>query len=175
MKSFHTLVGVRKPLPDIAVVVRDRLPEIAPVLADVSSIEVTEREDSADGSTRLINKWRIDPKLPGPVKQAISEDMLGWNDHAVWNIDLTECIWRIEPFFMPGAIRCSGTTRFETAMGGRGTKAIFEGEFDVDSAALTKVPTQWRGAAMSAIETVVGTMIPRNFRKTLEAAAELLE
>lgn len=175
MKPFQTLVGVRKPLLDIAAAVRDRLPEIAPSLADVSSIAVTHREEQADGSTRLVNEWRVDPKLPGPVRQAIAEEMLGWNDHAIWNADLTECSWRIEPFFMPGAIHCAGTTRFEPAMGGRGTKAMFAGEFDVDAAALTMVPASLRGAAIPALEAVVGTLIPRNFRKTVEAAAELLK
>ncbi len=174
MKPFQTIVGVRKPLPDLAATVRDRLADIAPALTDVSSIVVIQREDRADGSAQLVNEWRVDPKLPGPVKQAISQDMLGWNDHAVWTADLIECVWRIEPFFMPGAIHCAGTTRFEPAMGGRGTKAIFSGEFEVDAAALTKVPASLRGAAVSAVETVVGSMIPRNFRKTIEAAAELL-
>ncbi|MFB0610971.1 hypothetical protein [Aurantiacibacter poecillastricola] len=175
MKPFQTLVGVRKPLPDIAAVIRDRLPEIAPALADVSHIEVTCREDREDGSTLLINEWRVDPKLPGPVRQAISDEMLGWNDHAVWTVDLTECTWRIEPFFMPGAIHCAGATRFEPAMGGHGTKAIFSGEFAVDASALAKIPPGLRGAAVSAVETIVGSMVPRNFRHTIEAAARLLD
>ncbi|MBV7257790.1 hypothetical protein KCG44_13470 [Pacificimonas sp. WHA3] len=175
MKPFSTLVGVRKPLRDIATAVRDRLPEIAPSLADVTSIRVTDREEIADGCLRLVNEWRVDPKLPSAVRQAIPGDRLGWNDHALWTADLTQCTWRIEPFFMPGAIRCAGTTRFETAMGGRGTKAVFTGEFDVDPAALSRIPVAWRGAATSAIEMIVGSMIPRNFRKTIEAAAALLD
>ncbi|MEM8658826.1 MAG: hypothetical protein AAF813_07680 [Pseudomonadota bacterium] len=175
MKSFSTIVGVRKQVPQLAGTVRDRLPEIAPTLADVSSIVAADRTQCSDGCTHLINEWRVDLKLPGPVREAISEDMLGWNDHAVWSADLTECTWRIEPFFMPGAIRCSGTTRFEAAMGNRGTKAIFIGEFDVDADALSQIQPAWRSAAVSAVELVVGTMIPRNFRKTIEAAAELID
>ncbi|MGB3472494.1 MAG: hypothetical protein WBA51_16895 [Erythrobacter sp.] len=175
MKPFQTLVGVRKPLPDLAATVRDRLPDIATALTDVSSILVIKREHGEDGSAQLVNEWRVEPKLPGPVREAISDDMLGWNDHAIWTADLTECVWRIEPFFMPGAIRCAGTTRFEPAMGGRGTKAIFTGEFDIDAAALSKVPPSLRGAAVSALEAMMGSMIPRNFRKTIEAAADLLE
>ena len=140
MKSFSTIVGVRKQVPHLAGTVRDRLPEIAPTLADVSSIVAADRTQCSDGCTHLINEWRVDLKLPGPVREAISEDMLGWNDHAVWSADLTECTWRIEPFFMPGAIRPA-----------------------------------WRSAAVSAVELVVGTMIPRNFRKTIEAAAELID
>lgn len=173
MKEFSTLVGVRKPLLEIAGAVRDRLSEIAPALTDVESIQVIHREEVEDSRLILVNEWRVDPSLPRPVKNAISKEMLGWKDHAVWSADLTECSWRIEPFFMPGAIRCSGTTRFQTAMGGRGTKAIFAGDFDIDTAALSGIPAAWRGAATSAVEMIVGTIIPRNFRKTIEAAAAL--
>ncbi len=173
VKDFHTLVGVRQPLGMVAAAIRDRLPEIAPSLADVTGVSVVDRHVDDDGRTHLVNEWRVEPKLPGALKQAIPDDMLGWNDHAIWSADLTECTWRIEPFFMPGAIRCGGTTRFETAMGGRGTKATFAGDFEIDPSALAKIPAAWRGAATSAIELIVGTMIPRNFRKTMEAAAAL--
>lgn len=174
MKPFRCIVGLRHPVGDVAFAVRDRLSEIAPNLEDVEQIRVVERRDQPDGGLLLVNEWRINPKLPSALSEHISPDMLGWHDHAIWSANASHCRWRIEPFFMPEAIRCVGETRFEPAMGGRGMRATFEGSFDVDPSALARVPAAWRGAASSALELLVGSLIPRNFRKTTDAVVGLL-
>lgn len=174
MKNFHCLVGVRQPLEKVAPAIRDRLCEVAPALTDVEVIRTMSRTVQPDGSVVLINEWRVNPKLPDALNGHISREMLGWLDHATWSADLTLCHWRIEPYFMAEAINCSGETRFETAMGGRGTRATFEGSLDIDPAALSRVPMAWRKPASAAVEMLIGTLIPKNFRKTTEAIAELL-
>lgn len=174
MKAFHALVGLRQPLAQVAPVIRDRLPEIAPQLDDVEAIRTVARAERPDGGVALVNEWRVNPKLPAALNGYLTPDMLGWLDHADWSADLTFCRWRIEPFFMPDAIRCSGETRFEPAMGGRGVRAVFDGTLDIDAPALSRVPAAWRRPAAAAIELLIGTLIPRNFRKTAEAAAGLL-
>jgi len=174
MKAFRCLIGLRYPVSDVAPAVRDRLADIAPDLDDVERISVIERREQADGRLLLINEWRINPKLPSALDSYVTADMLGWRDHAEWSSDATLCRWRIEPYFMPEAIRCTGETRFEAAMGGRGARVTFEGTLDVDPAALARVPAAWRVPASAAIELLVGTLIPRNFRKTTDAVVSLL-
>ena len=175
MKAFHCLVGLRQPPDRVAAAIRDRLPEIAPDLDDVAAIRTVERTERPDGGWTLVNEWRVTPKLPAALDSHIRPDMLGWLDHADWSADLILCRWRIEPYFMAGAIRCTGETRFEPAMGGRGTRAIFDGTFDIDAAALASVPAVWRRPAAAAAELLVGTLIPKNFRKTADAATALLD
>lgn len=174
MKAFHCLIGLRQPPDRVATVIRDRLPEIAPDLEDVAAISTVARTDRPDGGVALVNEWRVNPKLPTALSAYISADMLGWLDHADWSPDLTVCRWRIEPYFMSGAIRCAGVTRFDSAMGGRGTRAIFEGSLEIDAAALSGVPVAWRRPASAAVELLIGTLIPKNFRKTADAATALL-
>lgn len=174
MKAFHCLVGLRQPPDRVATAIRDRLPEIAPDLDDVEAIRTLSRSETPDGGMTLVNEWRVRPKLPAALEAHISADMLGWLDHADWSADLTMCRWRIEPYFMAGAIRCGGETRFEPAMGGRGTRATFDGSFDIDPAALSSIPAAWRRPASAAVELLIGTLIPRNFRKTADAATALL-
>lgn len=175
MKSFRCLVGLRHPADRVAPAIRDRLADIAPDLDDVERINIVERQEQPDGGLLLVNEWRISPKLPAALQNYVTPDMLGWLDRAEWSADATLCRWRIEPYFMPEAIRCSGETRFEPAMGGRGARVTFEGTLDVDPAALARIPAAWRLPASTAIEMVVGTMIPKNFRKTTDAVATLLE
>lgn len=175
MKSFHCLVGLRQPVERVAPAIRDRLPEIAPVLDDVETIRTVARVERPDGGVALVNEWRVNPKLPAALDGHVTPDMLGWLDHADWSPDLTLCRWRIEPYFMAEAIRCEGATRFESAMGGRGTRATFEGTLDIAPSALARVPPAWRRPASAAVELLIGTLIPKNFRKTADAVAALLD
>jgi hypothetical protein len=175
MKEFRCLVGLRHPPHAVGVAIRDRMAEIAPVLDNVERIETVARVDRSDGSVALVNAWRVNPALPPALGQIVTRDQMGWLDHAEWTADLGLCRWRIETNFMSEAIDCAGTTRLEPAMGGRGSRAIFEGRLDIDPAALMAVPLAWRGPASSAVEMLIGTIIPKNFRKTAEAIADLLD
>jgi hypothetical protein len=175
MKAFHCLVGLRQPFHRVAPAIRDRLSEIASALDDVETIRTVARVEQPGGGLTLVNEWRVNPKLPAALDGHITPDMLGWLDHADWSAELTHCRWRIEPYFMAEAIRCDGETRFEPAMGGRGTRATFEGRLDIDPSALSRVPLAWRRPASAAIELLIGTLIPKNFRKTAEAVAGLLD
>lgn len=174
MKAFHTLIGLRHPARNIGAAIRDRLPEIASSLEDVATITTVSREEQADGSMLLVNEWRVNPKLPSALSNFITSDKLGWLDYANWSADLSQCRWRIEPFFLSQAIRCEGTTRIDPAMSGRGARATFEGTLMVDPEALSAVPPIWRKSATTAVELLVGTLIPKNFRKTTDAISALL-
>ena len=175
MKTFRCLVGVRQPPQALAAAVRDRIPEIAAGLEGVERIATLSRTEREAGGTVLVNEWRVNPDLPPAARGFVTPEMLGWLDHADWRADVAGCDWRIETFFMPEAIRCSGSTRFEPAMGGRGSRATFEGALDIDPAALATLQPAWRAPASLAVEFLIGTLIPRNFRKTVEAVADLLE
>jgi hypothetical protein len=174
VKEFHTLVGLRHPASHIGAAIRDRLSEIASSLDDVERITTVSRDERADGGILLVNEWRVNPRLPAALCNVITPDKLGWLDYADWSADLSQCRWRIEPFFFVDAIRCEGTTRIEPAMGGRGARATFEGTLTVDPVALSAVPVMWRKSATTAIEILVGTLIPKNFRKTTDAISALL-
>ena len=175
MKAFRCLVGVRHPPERVALGVRDWMAEVGPNLENVDTVITTARLDRPDGAASLVNEWRVNPALPAALDGVVTRDMLGWLDHAEWAADLGACRWRIEPFFMAEAIDCKGVTRFESAMGGRGARVTFEGQLDIDPAALATLPAVWRGPASIAVEMLISTLIPRNFRKCVEAVSVLLE
>ena len=60
-------------------------------------------------------------------------------------------------------------------MGGRGARVTFEGRLDIDPAALATLPAVWRGPASIAVEMLISTLIPQNFRKCVEAVGARLE
>lgn len=175
MKDFRCLVGLKHPPERVAAGVRDLMDKVAPALDQVEKIATVTRVERPDGGCALINEWRVNPTLPPSLGGLVTRDMLGWLDHAEWSPDLRLCTWRIEPYFMAQAIDCRGSTRFEPAMGGRGTRAVFEGSLDIDPSAMSSIPMAWRPSASLGVEMLIGTIIPQNFRKTVNAVAELLE
>ena len=175
MKDFRCLVGLRHPPDRVALGVRDWMGEIGPTLENVQQVATVVRVERPAGGTGLVNEWRVNPVLPAALNGVVTRDMLGWLDHAEWAPDLSACAWRIEPFFMSEAIDCRGSTRFEPAMGGRGSRVTFEGRLDIDPAALATLPVIWRGPASIAVEMLISTLIPKNFRTAVEAVGSLLE
>lgn len=175
MKDFRCLVGLKHPPERVGAGVRDLMETVAPCLDQVEKIVTVTRAERPDGGCALVNEWRVCPALPPTLSTLVTRDMLGWLDHAEWSPDVMGCTWRIEPYFMAQAINCHGVTRFEPAMGGRGTRAVFEGSLDIDPSAMATIPMAWRSPASVAVEVLIGTIIPQNFRKTVNAVAGLLE
>jgi hypothetical protein len=175
MKPFKSLIIVKHPLDTVWTTIRDRMPEMAPMLDDVASITVVERYENGNGVVGLVNEWRIGLKIPAAMSSFVRPEMLGWIDRAEWSAETHECRWAIQPFFLADAVRCSGTTRYEPAIGGRGTRITFAGTLDVDRGRLGSIPASLGIPVSAAIETLVSTLIPKNFRKTTDALEKLLE
>jgi hypothetical protein len=174
MKPFKSLVIIKHPVDLTWVTIRDRMPELVPMLDDVASIAVVERHEDGDGTVQLVNEWWAQVNLPAALRSVIKPEHLGWTDRAVWDEAGRECRWSIEPFFLPEAVRCAGTTRYEPAIGGRGTRITFAGNIDIDAAKLGTIPAAFGWPVATAVEMLVTTIIPRNFRKTTEALTQLL-
>ncbi len=175
MKPFKSIVVVNHPVDLVWVTVRDRLPEIAAMLDDVNSVTVVEHEDARDGVVRQVNRWRSRTKIPEMLAKVVEADDLGWLDRAEWSEKDRCCRWTIEPSFLPGSIRCEGASTYAPAMGGRGARVTFEGTLDIDMAGQAALSGALARPLSAVAESVVSNLIPKNFRKTLEAAASLIE
>jgi hypothetical protein len=148
--------------------------EIALFLDDVEKVSVIERECVDSGTTRLVNEWRA-KGLPRMVLDRCGTDHLGWIDDALWcNCDW-RCSWTITPNILKGDIRCAGNTEYQKAMNGKGTKVTFQGTLELDGARIANSFGLPGRMGISIVETVITTMIPRNFRKTIQGAVNLIQ
>lgn len=175
MKEFKSIVVVTHPLELVWTTIRDRLPELVLRLDDIEGVSVVERHDEADGTVRLVNLWKAKPQIPSMLSSAINPAMFAWTDHARWVTPARECHWRIEPKFLAAQARCAGLTRYEPALGGRGTKITFAGEFDLSAHKFSGVPSFLDGTVSKAIESFVTSLIPRNFRKLTQVTGAFLD
>jgi len=145
------------------------------LLDDIESVTVQSREEKSDGTVNLVNVWKACPKLPASVTSRIRPEMLAWNDYAEWSPRNFQCNWRMEPHFYTDRIKCSGVTRYEPAMAGRGTRITFVTNIGLSVRGLTGVPAVLEDTVSNAIEFFVSALVPKNFRKIAQAVGSLLD
>jgi hypothetical protein len=168
VKSFATTAILRRPLGPVWTAMRDRLDEIVPSVADIRSFSNASRETIGD-VVRLVNVWEAAPQLPATIVSLVPESLLRWKDYAVWVESTRECRWRIETAFASDRIHCTGTTIYEEAIGGRGTRITFRGQLDIRAGGVIS------GALAPIAESVVTSIIPRNFTNLANAVGSYLD
>lgn len=174
MSTFKSIIVVKHPPALVGTTLRDRLPELVPLLDDIQGVTVVERHEELDGGVRLVNRWKADPPIPELLASLIDRDRLEWTDEASWNRERDCCQWRITPRFLTEQTRCTGVTRYEPAIGGRGTRITLEGQLDVSVRSLPGITPLLEGAVATGIESFVATLIPQNFRKLTQALSTFL-
>ena len=175
MKGFVSLVVVKHPVDRVWVTVRDRLPELGAMLEDVESIVTRERQVVEPGEVRLVNEWRSSQRIPPVLRNRLGLSELSWLDRNVWDEADHRCSWVIEPTMLTQHVHCAGSTCYEPAMGGRGTRVTFAGEFDLEPEALATFAGSLQKPIAAFVEAVATTVIPRNVRRVMEAAARLID
>lgn len=171
MKTFRDIVVVKQPVGGMWTTVRDRLPELAARLDDIETITVIEREQISPGKLRLLNEWRSTQRIPGLLQGALGTAEVSWLDRNEWDDAGHRCTWSIEPSILRGHIVCRGETSFAPAMGGRGARITFSGEFDIAPDALRRLAGPLASPLSTFAESIVSTIVPRNLRKVMDAAA----
>ena len=167
----RTLSIVKHPLAVVWSAMRDRLPEIAAGVDDVESVQLEQRTNREDGALHVVHVWQANPKLPAIIAGHLRPEMLRWTDRATWSAHDFICTWRIEPHHFADRIECHGTTRYETAMGGRGTRITFLSNFLLG---------RGRDGApdnplFTAAESLLRGLIPKNFQKIVAQLGLLLD
>jgi hypothetical protein len=166
---------IKQPLDLVWRTIRDRLPEIAPLLDDIEKVTPSSRMIAQDGTLHVVNVWKARPQLPSIISSRLDPEMLAWTDHSNWPAKKFECTWQIEPHFMADRIKFTGVTRYESALGGCGTRITFEGVLDIFAINLPGVPAVYEGAVLRGIESFLGALIPKNFNKLVHATAKMLD
>jgi hypothetical protein len=174
VKRFSTLAVLRSPPERLFGAMRDRLPELAESLSDVEQIEELERSELID-SVLVVNRWRARQSVPAFLQSRLGASAIHWIDRAHWFEDRHQCTWTIEPSIGEGAITCSGTTSFSPAMGGRGTRATFEGELNIDPLFLSSIVGAFQAPVKTLVESIATSIIPANFRAVAEAASKFAQ
>jgi hypothetical protein len=170
MKSFRSVVVLKRPREELWTVMRDHLPEFAGSVADIEEVRQIERRLESAGLVHIANEWRARQQIPAAIRALLKVDEISWTDRNRWDAESGICFWSIEPHFLPGSIACSGETAFADAMGGRGSRVTFTGTLELRQGLLGGLGGM-ESLVTGFVESVVGAVIPRNLRAVAEAAA----
>jgi len=171
MKTFRSLVVLKRPHQELWTIMRDHLMDFSGRIADIEEIRQIERTVSADGVVHIVNQWRVRQSVPAMLRSVLKTDELSWIDRNCWDATTYTCSWTIEPDFLTDYIACSGQTIFVAAMAGNGARVTFEGELDLKPGMLGGSLGSAETLLSGILESIVTTEIPRNFRSVIEAAA----
>jgi hypothetical protein len=173
LKTFRSLVVLKRPHRELWTIMRDHLVELAPHIGDIETILQLERQVDADGVVHLVNRWHVRQQVPGVIRPMVKTDELSWIDRNTWDARSFTCSWTIEPDFLTEYISCSGETNFAPAMGGQGARVTFEGRLDLKPGLLGASRGGVEKLVSGFLESIVTTLIPRNLRAVVDAAAVL--
>jgi hypothetical protein len=170
VKTFRSVAVLKHPRDQLWTAMRDHLQATVSKVPDLDSVKEIERIIDPDGTIRIVNEWRPRQQIPAALRGLITGE-IGWIDRNSWDERTHICNWVIEPFFFADRIECTGATVFETALGGNGAKVTFEGALEIKIGLFGMMGTAAERPLVGLIESIVTTIIPRNLRAVLEAAA----
>lgn len=154
---------------------RDKLASLVTYLPNVEKIEVLEREELANGDTRLLNLWKASATdIPSLLRAFVKPEMLQWKDYAVWHNGEFTCSWRSEIGFLKGAINVEGKNRFE-AVGDHSMKIVISGDISVNAKKIPGVPGLLAGKIGPAVEGFVVKLITPNLQEVNRGLARYLK
>ena len=165
---------VRHPLERVFQTFRDRMPEIAEYIPNVSRIDVTERTDHPDGRVSLVNQWHAVSDIPTAAKAVVKPEMLGWTDRAEWHPEQRVVHWQLEPMFFTDKVKCSGTNRF-TALDDQRTEVRLEGDLQIHLGDLAFVPRPFRARVSKELERFIVSLIGPNLGNATKAVERFLD
>lgn len=152
---------------------RDRLPELAAYIPNISSIEVLKSEREGD-VLHLLNEWQATAKIPRIARAYIKPEMLRWKDHADWYDDEWCVRWRFELAFLTDVVHAAGTNTFRE-MGPGNMRIAIRGDLAIDSSRIPGVSARTGRLVVPHVERFVVALVKPNLVKTTEVLQRFLD
>ena len=153
---------------------RDRLPEIAAFMPNITTIDPVERVEEALGRHRIVNRWHGEGSIPTVARRFVKPDMLRWTDRAVWDESDWTCGWEQETAFFTDRVSCSGQNRY-VELEPDVTRIEIRGVFELRLQGLPGLPGPLARRAAPAVERFIVGLITPNLEKTADAAERFLD
>jgi hypothetical protein len=151
---------------------RDKMAEMVSYFPNVRAIDVKSRNDEG-AIVKLVNIWHGGGEIPAAMRAFLSEAMLSWTDHAVWNETDFTCEWRIETHAFTEAVTCGGKNRF--VEDGEGTKLEIRGTLTIDAKKIKGVPSLLAGKVGKGVEEFLANKIKPNLVEVSAGVRKYLE
>ncbi|MEO0373044.1 MAG: hypothetical protein AAF329_00170 [Cyanobacteria bacterium P01_A01_bin.17] len=160
------------PRPLVFQTYRDQLLDLIPYLPNVRDIEIKSRRD-VHGQLFCINHWHGGGEIPAIARSILSDEMLSWTEHNIWDSDAHTLVWRIETHAFTKAVSCGGENRF--VEDGSYTVVENRGRLTIDPQQLEGIPDLIRGHVASVVENYLSQKIAPNLLEMSQGVQRYLE
>lgn len=172
--AFEFQEVIAHPREKVYDILRNRMPELIPLLPNVDTLTIVERGEVAPGRLKQVNAWQGKPtSAPKIVQPFITQEMTRWTDYADWEDAHYRVNWR---FAMPGMdsfFSCEGTNYFEDA-GGK-TRLRLTGVLTLYPEKVPGVPKLLAKTVAPPLEKWVLGMVKPNLTELPAAVARFLD
>lgn len=172
--QIGAVVILKHPVDLVWQTMRDDIEQVARLQDGIRELRVESREPR-EGGVRVVSVWEAEVVVPALAAPYLDPGMFRWTDDAVWDDAARECRWRITTHHHADRIACAGSTRYEPALGGRGARVTSHGDLAWDLTGLLDLPRFMEASVSHGIESFIGGLVGRNFRKIMEAARVYLD
>lgn len=168
---FKTVNLVKRGMEQVWVTMRDDLPKLAGIMEDVESITEDQRSESPP-IVDVVNIWKSAMRPPQSLRMLMGSEALVWTDRGEWNNETHVCRWTIELHNFHDSVECRGTTVFEPALGGKGTKITFSGDLEWNSQKSAGIAGILGEVVLAIAEDIIHRAIQNSFRNIAETIAK---
>jgi hypothetical protein len=151
---------------------RDKLIDIAAYMPNVSSIQLTSRQDG-ETTINCIYECLGGGEIPALIKAFLDDEMLGWTEYDTWNLPELTLDWRIKTHAFTEAVHCAGINRF---LEQEGTTLIeSRGELAINTSKIEGVPSFLANQVASIVTEFLGKKIELNLQQMSEGVCQYLK
>lgn len=151
---------------------RDKLTELVRYVPDIRSINVKSRRE-ADNVIYIVNEWHGGGEIPLAARALLSQDMLSWLEHDVWDESKFTLDWRLETRAFTEAVSCIGKNTF--IEDGDATIIQSRGELKIDPNQIHGAPSFLTGQIARVVEDFLGTKIKPSLVQMSDGVRKYLE
>ncbi|MBF2065631.1 MAG: hypothetical protein IGS39_14600 [Calothrix sp. C42_A2020_038] len=168
--STDTHIPFQRPI--VYTTYRDKITELARYVPDIRSINVKSRRE-VDGVIYTVNEWHGGGEIPLAARALLSEDMLSWVEHGIWNESEFTLSWRLETRAFTEAVHCTGTNTF--IEDGNATIIRSRGELKIDPNQIHGAPQFLTSQIARVVEDFLGSKIQPSLVQMSEGVRKYLE
>lgn len=150
---------------------RDKLTELVRYIPDIRYIKVKSRSES-DGIVRTVNEWYGGGEIPIAARAILSEDMLSWLEHDIWDESEFTLDWRLETRAFTEAVYCVGKNRF--IEDGDATIIQSRGVLKIDPKKIHGAPQFIAGQIARVVEDFLASKITPSLQQMSDGVSKYL-
>lgn len=166
---------IKHPRARVYDVLKNGLAAVVPLVPNVKSLKVLDRQELDNGETKIVNEWHGSPEgAPAIIRPFMKPEMNIWRDYAHWKDKEFLVHWRFEAPMFKNLYSCSGTNYIDDD-GQGGAWVRLTGELITYPERIPGVPKMLAKKIAPAVEKWLLNLVSPNLAEMPRAVGQYLD